>query len=245
VIELASKGVAKSRNAILRHARGELILFADDDIVWDEAGVCGALTEFAANPDLAILLGRAVDETGTLRKRYPPRRAMLTRWNCARAATYEMVVRTDLVRAARLWFDEGFGAGVTRYLGDEYIFITDALRRGLHCQYAPITVAAHPTDSSGARFGSEADARARVAVFDRVFGDLAPLARLAFLARRPSRFASPTLALDFVLGRSRLAEDGPAGAGQQPADGVATPECDSPEPALVLAAGRAPDGRVG
>jgi hypothetical protein len=240
VIELASKGVAKSRNAIVRHARGELILFADDDIVWDEPGVCGALTEFAANPELAVLLGRAVDEAGVLRKRYPSRRAILTRWNCARAATYEMIVRTDLIRETGLWFDEGFGAGVARYLGDEYIFITDALRRGLLCQYAPITVAMHPTDSSGARFGSEADAEARAAVFERVFGDLAPLARLAFLARRPTRFASASVALDFVLGRSRSIGDERRTVAEPPPDRLTGAGRGVSEPELALTGGRAP-----
>jgi hypothetical protein len=240
VLSLATTGVAKSRNAVLREARGELVLFADDDVAFDEAGVSRALAEFAADPRLAILLGRAVDETGALRKRYPARRADLTLWNCARAATYEMVVRTDLIRAAGLRFDEDFGAGVANYLGDEYVFIADALRRGLHCEFAPITLATHPVDSSGARFGSRADARARAAVFERVFGGLAPLVRLGFVARRPSRFASLPLALRFVTGEPRRAPTGAVTRGRPgaaDARAVAARQ-GSRHPAGVPAAGR-------
>ena len=64
LVVVDSYGVTKSRNEVLRRARGEVLIFGDDDIVWDAAGLDAALAEFAANPELALLLGRGVDETG-------------------------------------------------------------------------------------------------------------------------------------------------------------------------------------
>lgn len=200
-LHLGSTGVAKSRNAVLSHARGEVLLFADDDVEVQMDGVEQALAAFRADPDLALVLGTAVDEHGRQRKRYATAAVELTRWNSAKAATYEMLVRPAAFRSAGVRFDECFGAGAELYLGDEYVLIADALAAGLRCRFLPVVLAVHPTDSSGSRFGTTADAVARSAVFDRVFGQLAPVARLGFLLRSPRRFGSAALAARFILGR--------------------------------------------
>jgi glycosyltransferase involved in cell wall biosynthesis len=199
---LSSRGVTKSRNAVLDRARGRYVLFADDDIVFHEEGVRAVLGELEADPDLALVLAAAVDEHGRPRKPYPAHPVRLTRWNSGKAATYEMTLRREAFARAGVRFDEGFGAGVDpHYLGDEYILIADAIRAGLECRFVPAVIAMHPTASSGAGFGTERDARARAAIFNRVFGRTAPVARLAFVARSPRRFGSPALSLRFVLDR--------------------------------------------
>jgi hypothetical protein len=199
---LPSRGVTKSRNAVLDGARGRYVLFADDDIVFHEEGVRSVLAELEEHPGLALVLGIAVDQGGRLRKPYPSRPVRLSRWNSGKAATYEIMLRRESFRRAGVRFDERFGAGVDpHYLGDEYILIADAIRAGLECRYLPVVMAMHPTDSSGAGWGTERDARARAAIFGRVFGPTAPIARLAFVARSPRRFGSAALSARFVLDR--------------------------------------------
>jgi hypothetical protein len=199
---LDSRGVTKSRNAVLDGARGRYVLFADDDIVFHEEGVRSVVGELEANPGLALVLAIAVDEGGRLRKPYPSRPVRLTRWNSGKAATYEIMLRRDAFARAGVRFDERFGAGVDpHFLGDEYILIADAVATGLECRFVPEVIAVHPAVSSGAGFGTERDARARAAAFGRVFGPLAPLARLAFVARSPRRFGTAGLSARFVLDR--------------------------------------------
>jgi glycosyltransferase involved in cell wall biosynthesis len=199
---LDSRGVTKSRNAVLDRARGRFVLFADDDIVFYDEGVRSVLGELESNPDLALVLAIAVDEGGRLRKPYPSRPVRLTRWNSGKAATYEIMLRRDAFARAGVRFDERFGAGVDpHFLGDEYILIADAVRAGLECRFLPVVVAVHPTLSSGAGFGTRRDARARSAIFGRVFGRTAPIARLAFVLRSPRRFRSARLSARFVLNR--------------------------------------------
>jgi hypothetical protein len=199
---LSSRGVTKSRNAVLDGARGRYVLFADDDIVFHEEGVRAVLAELEAEPGLALVLAAAVDQRGWIRKPYPHRPVRLTRWNSGKAATYEMTLRREAFARAGVRFDEGFGAGVDpHFLGDEYILITDGIAAGLECRFLPVVIAVHPTVSSGAGFGTIRDARARAAAFSRVFGRAAPLARLAFVLRSPRRFGSPGLTARFVLDR--------------------------------------------
>lgn len=199
-IRLDSIGVARSRNEAIRQARGEVLLFGEEQVEWISGGVQEMLAVFDDNPRLAVLLGRAVDEAGKLRKRYPQYREPATKWNSARAGTIEIAVRPALLRKAGVFFDENFGAGTENFLGDEFVFVADANRKKLKVEYFPITFAAHPKDSSGARYGTLADARARSKVFSRVFGAFALVVRFAFWARNPARFGSFLIGLRFVTG---------------------------------------------
>ena len=198
-VELDSIGVAKSRNEAIRQAKGKYLVFADDDIVFLD-GLADAIRTMETNPQITLLLGKAVSEGGIERKKYPTKARRLGLLNSARAATYEIVVRVDDLRSRGIWFDENFGAGVENYLGDEYIFIADLIRDGAECWYYPFVLAAHPEDSSGARWGTSADRIARAKVFDRVFGNLAWAVRMAFGSRHLARLGLLGY-LRFVFGR--------------------------------------------
>ena len=201
LIEVAGKGVAKSRNQAIQNCQTELLIFGDDDVEFHPTELAKAIAKFEADPSLVLLLLAAKDEKGNARKQYPAKEERLNLLNSARAATYEMIVRADLVRQLEVRFDEKFGAGAENYLGDEYIFIADLIRAGAKCEFAPLFIATHPSDSSGERWGSSQDRRARALVFDRVFSSLAPVVRLAFGLRRMKQLGGPKQLMLFVLGR--------------------------------------------
>lgn len=182
VVLLDSRGVAKSRNEVLRQARTRFVLFSDDDVTVEPAGVAAAIDHLRRTGH-ALALGRAVDHDGALRKAYPASVEALTLYNSAKAATYEMIVDVERSRSANVWFDERFGAGAPLYLGDEYIFIADLLRAGLKADAVPFTVAAHPVESSGSRWGTDADVDARSAALSRALGWRAWWAKPLFAAR--------------------------------------------------------------
>ena len=179
-IKSSELGVAKSRNTVLRSADTKYLLFADDEIVFLDRGVKSAVAYLEEHPECDLVLAQAVDTTGALRKRYSKKKVKLTKFNSAKAATYEMIVRVESIKAKDVYFDEKFGAGVINYIGDEYIFITDLLNKGGNAIFLPITIAVHPKDSSGSLWGTERDLLARAQVFQRVFGSWAPLVRAAF-----------------------------------------------------------------
>lgn len=201
LVELKSRGVAKSRNAALKYASGKYLIFADDDITFDENGITKLVEYFEAHPECAIIMAQTSDETGALRKEYPAKAHKLTRFNSAKAATYEMMVRVEAIRAAGIQFDENFGAGVDNFLGDEYIFIADALKQGLQGMYLPIRVAIHPKESSGSTWGTERDLKARAAVFARVFGATAPIFRALFLLKSRKGKVGLIKSLRFIFAR--------------------------------------------
>jgi glycosyltransferase involved in cell wall biosynthesis len=198
---LPSMGVAKSRNKAIETASGQYLVFADDDIIWQEKGLIEALNFLDQNQEVSMVLCQAINQHAQLRKNYPRSKEKLTVWNSAKAATYEMIVRVEAVKKIGVRFDENFGAGVENYLGDEYIFITDLIREGGLGYFLPITIATHPEDSSGSGWGTTRDRVARAKVFGRVFGRLAPIVRLGFGFRKLKDLGGLRGLLLFVVGR--------------------------------------------
>ena len=200
-IELQSKGVAKSRNAVIDNTKTKYLLFGDDDIEFKEESINAAIQYLEANTEISILLMQTVDESGILRKRYPKNAHALKLTNSAKAATYEMMIRVDDINNASIRFDENFGAGAENYLGDEYIFIADALRAGLKGLFLPIVIATHPTESSGSFRSTRQDAIVRSRIFSRVFGVWAPAMRLLFILKPPSKKFGIRNSISFLIGR--------------------------------------------
>lgn len=192
VLPLATTGLSRSRNAGLEAARGALLLVADDDVTHPPGALAGIRRAFAADPGLALFVGRSLDPDGRPRKRPIPARRPLGRLNAARASSHEIAFRLAPVRAAGLRFDEGFGvgAGTEAMLGEEYVFLADALAAGLRGVHDPLAVSIHPAESSGFVWAGRAQARARALVFNRVFGRAASPVRLAFALKNARRFAS-------------------------------------------------------
>ena len=197
-------GVTKLRNQVIKNAKGKYLIFSDDDIEFNEAGLLEAIA-YLEQSGAGLLLGQAVDESGKLRKSYPSQVQSLNKFNSAKAATYEMIVNLEQVRASGVLFDEDFGAGAAvTYLGDEYIFICDLVAAGVRCDFVPLVLATHPTVSSGSGWGPDRDRIARARIFDRAFKGnrtLPYMARAAFGLKKLGKGLTFTNYLRFIFKR--------------------------------------------
>jgi len=202
ILGFAGRGVTKIRNEVIRNATTDYLIFADDDIQFDLKNVASAI-EHMQKTGIGLLLGQATDEFGELRKSYPSQITKLNKINSAKAATYEMLIDLNQVRASGVFFDERFGAGAdTTYLGDEYIFICDLVSAGVSCEFVPITLAIHPKESSGSGWGTDQDRIARALIFDRAFqGNLTLpyIARFGFGLRKLGKELSFVDFLKFIF----------------------------------------------
>jgi hypothetical protein len=183
-------GAARNRNAALENISTPLMVFADDDLCFCLPGLIGIISRFAAEPEIDFLCARLSDETGRLRKRYSPDGAKVHWWNCGKVGTPELALRPNAFQAKALAFDPRFGAGMPDYLGDEYIFLCDALRAGLRGRHVALVLASHPKESSGTRADpATMDIRKRVLI--RALGRWkSKPARLIFALRHWQRFES-------------------------------------------------------
>lgn len=202
VVPCPTPGIAASRNMALAHAGTPLLLFWDDDMAPNPPGIAALAAEFAADPELDFATGQ---RAGLARRVRGVRAACsLSRFNIARTATPEIMLRPARFRARGVWFDPGFGLGARHGLGDEAVFLADALRAGLCGRRFGHVTGTHPPRSTGDRWADPALAAARAAVLARLFGPLAPLARAGFAARHRRDLGGTARALAFALGTKRF-----------------------------------------
>jgi hypothetical protein len=194
-------GVTKSRNLILSNCDSEILVFGDDDAVFLEDGICKCLEYFTSNPNIDLILAQSINTNGVLRKKYKNKSYKLNKFNCAKAGTIEIMVRASSAKIKRITFDEEFGAGTKKFLGDEYIFITDLLKIGGNAVFLPITIAAHPSQSSGVTSYNQTTMQARARVLNRVFGFWAPLGRAVFFIKNFRRTGNLRDFLKFIVGK--------------------------------------------
>jgi glycosyltransferase involved in cell wall biosynthesis len=198
VIRLTSLGVSRSRNAALDRATTDLLLFLDDDISLNMSGVDAMRAMFAAQPDLALAAGWRHEHVPNT-----PRLRRLTRFNSGRVCPPGIMVRTNAFATAKIRFDADFGVGTTLPAGEEYIFVTDALKAGLRGLSVPVIMGSHPGPSTGDHWGRSDLLLARQQVLRRVFGNAAIFIRPVYAWKNRNRFKTRSQAVRFALGLSK------------------------------------------
>ena len=142
-----TRGVGINRNMCLQYARGEICLFADDDVTYSDDMEEKVLTEFDAHPDADIIIFHL--DAGEQRKQisYPKtkkcRGFYRMPWGAVRVA-----FRLDAVRKANVWFTTLFGGGCIFPSGEDSMWLTDAKRKGLTFYVSKETIGKVDMDQS-------------------------------------------------------------------------------------------------
>ena len=197
VTVLGGHGVAHSRNAAIEAVKGDILLFADDDLILNSQSYATLIDLINQHPKVDFFCGQMKDGEGKPFKKYLPHMTIASRWNTARFGTPELAIRVSTVRASSVRFDAQFGAGSKNWLGDEYIFLCDALRSGLKGRHVELVFASHSSPSSG-QANSAASFEVRNAVIRRAIGPVSWPVRFAFALRHLRRFPDWHAFLRFV-----------------------------------------------
>lgn len=135
----AERGVGLSRNNCLMRADHEISVFADEDIVYYPGAALAIQAEFDKNPDADMILfnmdvpaDRATYHIGDYGR---------VRWyNCGRYPTYSFAARTEKLRQANVSFSLLFGGGARYSNGEDSLFLSDCIKKGLKVYKAPVTI---------------------------------------------------------------------------------------------------------
>ena len=168
-IDDSGTGIARSRNIALDHASSPICLFTDEDIVLSQDFAHTILSAFDEHPSIDILSFCIQTPQGRPFMPYPLHPHQHTRRTLLRVSSVEIAFRTQSIRKHNLRFDERFGLGARWPVGEEVIFLYDALANGLSARFVPTVIGCHPSESSGKQWG-EVQGRARGALFTRLFG---------------------------------------------------------------------------
>lgn len=167
-------GLSKNRNASLSLAKrlgksGDYIYVSDDDVHINVAQLLQA-RRVAISDKLDFVSGMVTTSNG-LFKNYPKKDKVLSKNDCAKISSVELLVALDFLNKKNVGFDERFGLGGIYPSGEEYIFCSDMITVGAKGKFLPIVFCEHPPFSSGQDFFSELiKIKAKGAMFSRVHG---------------------------------------------------------------------------
>ena len=130
VLSFAEKGVGKSRNRAIDAAKADVVLFADDDIVYEDGYADKVIKEFEVHPEADALFFNfeVVPERRTY---YNTDFGRVHIWNGGRYPAYSIAVRRGKLGQAGVRVSELFGGGAKYSCGEDSLFIRDCLKAGL------------------------------------------------------------------------------------------------------------------
>jgi len=137
--EMKERGVGLSRNHALMRAEGDIILFSDEDIVYDKGYAERILAEFAQHPEADMLLFNM--RVGAERATYHTEQYHRVHiWNAGRYPTYAVAARRERLIASRISFSLLFGGGARYSNGEDSLFLKDCLSYGLKLYATPVEI---------------------------------------------------------------------------------------------------------
>lgn len=140
VITKRERGLSKSRNIAIFEARGDIVLLADDDVVYDSSYEEIILDAYQRYMDADIICFYVESKNSRRRtKRVFTRK--IGYLSAMRIVSSEISFRKSSIINSGLTFHEKFGAGAELNRGEEQIFLYEALRAGLKVIFVNKTIA--------------------------------------------------------------------------------------------------------
>lgn len=135
------KGVGLSRNNALLRATGDILLFSDEDIVYDDGYEEKILEAFERYPKADMLLFNM--RVGESRATYYTQEFHRVHiWNAGRYPTYSFAIRREILHRSHITFSLLFGGGARYSNGEDSLFLKDCLNYGMKVYAVPVEIGA-------------------------------------------------------------------------------------------------------
>lgn len=152
VWRLEKKGLSNNRNNCISHCRADIVLIADDDLIYHEDSLSGVIKAFENDADLDLATFRVNFQHP---KSYPEGgcRLGVPLPKGYYVASVEIAFRRD--RLSGLAFNPRLGLGSGELLcGEEEIFLLDAIQSGKVCRHIGAVICDHPHPTTGTKVDS-------------------------------------------------------------------------------------------
>jgi hypothetical protein len=173
VLNVFEKGLSKSRNLALKNATQKLLVFTDDDVVFQknfEFIVIDAFNNYSNHDGFRF---QFLNSQGNLAKKYPRTfQSRLSKLEILNSSSVELVFKHESLTNAMMQFDENFGLGTEFFIGEEAIFVADAKAKGLKIGFVPEPILLHVAPTTGSKTDVSSIYFIQSAVFYRIFGKM-------------------------------------------------------------------------
>lgn len=145
LVSTNTRGVSRNRNIAIAHndQTADFIIFADDDLVFNNGYEGLILAEFDNHPE-AEAIKFNLHDLSTERKismKRIQRFERATRRNMSSSGVWGLAVRSNVLKKYNLHFHERFGPGAEFFCGEDTIFIMKMLDLGIKLYRSPIDIA--------------------------------------------------------------------------------------------------------
>ena len=130
IYSYVEKGVSKSRNRLLEKANGEICIFADDDVVYNDEYEETILDAYSQNKKAEGILFYVENINTNREKNKRIRNKKLKSLDIMRARIYGLSLRKEAIEKIKrknIKFNENFGPGGIIHKGEEAIFIKELI----------------------------------------------------------------------------------------------------------------------
>ncbi len=192
------RGIGRSRNEAILRAEGDICLFSDADIVYEDGYEAAILAEFERNPEAdMIIFNITVEEE---RRTYHITERKRVRWyNCGRYGAVSFAIRRDRLLESGITFSLLFGGGAKYSNGEDSLFLTEFKKKGYRVYTAPVTIGREEAgESSWFRGYNEKFFHDRGVLYHYLYGRLEWILALRFLYAHKS-----TLCADVSLKQAK------------------------------------------
>ncbi len=132
------RGVSNSRNRALEKSKEDILLFCDNDIVYNHDYEKKVLEEFKNNKKADVIIFNVINPNR--KKRILNKRKRLHIYNTLNYATYNIAVRRNSILKNNIRFNTSFGPGAKYKNGSDTLFIVDILNNKLKMYSSPYVI---------------------------------------------------------------------------------------------------------
>lgn len=178
-------GLSKSRNYALKLCKTKYAYILDDDVKILNDSFGKELPKIMSECGADIICTRIVTDGDEFFKKYTFSGHKYNYFTCAKISSIEIFLNVFSLREKGVFFDTDFGLGSKFVSGEEYIFATDCLKKGMTIVHYDYHFLYHPKVSSGSDFFSS-DLRiiSKINMFKRVYPNVYYMFYLLFILKK-------------------------------------------------------------
>ena len=131
-ITTTTRGVGINRNIAILASDADILLFADDDVKYNDDYVENVLKAFIENPNAEMMIfGMNLTRNGKVYKTIKNKTSKAKIYQALKYGTYVLAIKKDSLLKANVFFSELFGGGTKYSCGEDSLFIVDCFRKKL------------------------------------------------------------------------------------------------------------------
>lgn len=134
MLSFKEKGLSKSRNKAIKNAVGDIGVLCDDDVIYLENYAQIIQKGYEENPD-ADIIAFYIESTNPNRPTRHLTNGEVDFERSLKICSCSITVKLESLKKYNLSFNELFGAGAKYYMGEENIFLANALSKGMKIVY--------------------------------------------------------------------------------------------------------------